>query len=95
MKAFSQLSDRDKEEVYKKIKEIAEYNKTWFFSKKFIDSVIHELKENINNSLTQIKHTRAVRFRTLRKKSTEKHLTRERRKLIADQLNKLRKLNPP
>jgi hypothetical protein len=93
MKTFSELSDKDKKEAYREIKQIADYNKKWFFSKDFVEIINKELINNINSAMTEIKKTRATVYRSRIKMHSTKHLKTEKRKIIAKYLRQLKKLN--
>jgi hypothetical protein len=93
MKKFNELSVAEKTEVCKRLGEIADYNKKWFFSKEFIDLVTTELKSNIDQAMLQVKKTRSVRFRKFKNNDIDKTLIKEKRKLLADYLRKLKNLN--
>jgi hypothetical protein len=95
MKIFSELSNKDKKEAYREIKEIADYNKKWFFSKEFMEIINKELINNINSAMSEIKKTRATVYRSRIKMHSTKHLNLEKRKLIAKYLRQLKKFNSP
>jgi len=91
MHNFSILPTPDKNRVIAHIKQIADYNKRWFFSKDFTDLVNKELVKNINTAFKKVKKSRAINFR-LRQ---NKHQPTDKKNMISSYLNNLRKLNPP
>ena len=95
MRKFSMLPESDKNHVVHQLKQIADYNKKWFFSKDFSDLIVQELKTNIGTALEKVKKSRAINFRSRNKNRATKHLFAEERKIRAVHLNNLRKLNPP
>jgi len=54
MKRIAILSDSDKKILWKKLNEIAEYNKQLFFSKDWEDSVINEYTRNLEDALSKL-----------------------------------------
>lgn len=95
MNQFSTLSETDKKHVSQQIKQIADYNKKWFFSRDFIDLVNKELTTNINTALKKVKKSRSNLFRSRTKNTINKQSIVKIRKTVAHHLNSLRKLNPP
>jgi len=95
MKTFSQLANSEKQHVLARINSIAEYNKQWFFSDKFINQVTDELKENIKQAMCVVKQTRSLRFRNRAVKHVNPHRHPLQRSMVANYLNQLRKINPP
>lgn len=95
MKEFCSLSTLDKKEVLEEIKKIADYNKELFFSKKFTEVITKELQVNVQQALETAKSTRSKYFRTRKKHYKNKHANAESRKVVANCLRKLKKVNPP
>jgi hypothetical protein len=54
MKLFAELPPKQKAKHVRKMKKIANYNKRRFFSKKFSDLIINELKSNIQSAVSEI-----------------------------------------
>jgi ribosomal protein S13 len=92
MKAFSQLTVNEKNKVHKRIKKIADFNKKWFFSKEFVTLIESELKENIQQAISEVKKTRSYGYRQIKKHKT-KPFNKQERKIIANYIKELRKIN--
>jgi hypothetical protein len=95
MKEFSSLSVLDKKQVIAQLKKISDYNKDWFFSKHFTEIITKELQSNVQQAIEIAKHTRSRYFRTRKKYHNTKQTKVEIRKVIANCLRKLKKVNPP
>lgn len=54
MKQIANWTDNQKADNLKKIKEITEYNKNYFFSKKFSNLILEELQNNLKNGLVEL-----------------------------------------
>lgn len=82
MKTISEWSIEERLNNMSKINHIAEYNKTHFFSKEFLDTVVQELKENLSNGLIELEQsntgTKYINVRKLLAKNPDcrNHLTR-------------------
>jgi hypothetical protein len=96
MQEFSNLPAQIKQKTYLEIKKIADYNKQWFFSDEFINRVNDELVNNINDAMVRVKQTRSLNYRKLMKKSNfkAKQRSKEKRKIIASYLRKIKNSNP-
>lgn len=57
IKHISQLDLAQQAEVLQKAKQIADYNKTRFFSDEFFQQVLHELKSNVSQAMDELKDT--------------------------------------
>jgi hypothetical protein len=57
MKKFNNLGEHKKNQALHSLKKIANYNRNWFFSKKFTSIVHDELKNNLSDAANKIKFT--------------------------------------
>ena len=60
MKQFNNLNSDKKIQVWREIKKIANYNRTWFFSKSFTDVVHNELKNNLSKAVDNITNSSLI-----------------------------------
>jgi hypothetical protein len=95
MKQFANLPAQEKIKVHNKIKQIADYNRQWFFSDEFFKMVTSELILNINTAMQKIKNTRSLVYRTRNKDRSKSYELLERKNIISKYLRDLKKINPP
>lgn len=95
MKQFSDLPCGDQEKIYKKIVKIAEHNREWFFSKKFMNLINQELATNAKHAVSEVLKTRGKIFLTRNKSRAQNFIefNKENRKTMVLRLRQLRKLN--
>jgi hypothetical protein len=67
------LTQDQKENTWREIQEITEYNKKHFFSDEFYNHVRSELVENLNQAIANVKHTRGQFYLSVRR-AIRKHL---------------------
>jgi hypothetical protein len=56
VKRICALSDKELENLLHDMSDILEYNHRWFYSKEFIDFCWNELKNNLNQAISQLPH---------------------------------------
>jgi hypothetical protein len=95
MSQFANLPAQEKIKVHNKIKQIADYNRQWFFSDEFFKLVTSELVSNISSAMQKIKNTRSLVYRSRNKSRLKSHEVLERKKIISKYLRELKKINPP
>lgn len=97
MSKISALPLLQKQNLLTQLREVAQYNKTHFFSEDFFNRVRAELTENLNSAIDRVKHTRGQQYLAmipLIKKYKKYELpTKTRNLAIAKTLRQLRK-NP-
>lgn len=62
MKKISSLSANEKKCLWTKLDEISQFNREHFFSKQFVNTVINEYQQNINQAIEQLKPVSGVYF---------------------------------
>jgi hypothetical protein len=93
MKQIENLQGQAREDFFREIKYIAEFNKKHFFSNEFFDQVKNELKHNLNLAMQQVAKSRGKNYLTwlnILKKNKMLHMTRGSRKMIVTHLRQLR-----
>jgi len=69
MMSIQNLTEKNKNAMYKEIKEITDYNQQLFFSDKFFESLINEFKTNFLEALDEVKKSKQgknwLRFRKI------------------------------
>lgn len=66
MKSISSLSQQEKNNLFYKMHEIAEYNKNWFFSDKFFNIINQELRKNLLEGLATLDDPNLQKAKELR-----------------------------
>jgi hypothetical protein len=96
MQEFVESNNSQRTTAVEQIKQIAAYNKQWFFSTEFVDRVNSELFSNIEHAMHNVKKTRCKIFRSLsaEKKHSDKQLKQGLRKTIAHYIKQLKNINP-
>jgi hypothetical protein len=62
MKQIQNLQGQDREDFFREIKSIAEFNKKHFFSSEFFNQVENELKDNLNLAMQQVARSRGKHY---------------------------------
>jgi len=90
MKSIHNLNNQEKQNLYQKMKVIAEYNKTRFFSDEFFSCVVEEFTQNFNHAAEQMKqHQTGAYFNLLMKKYPDLSMFGGVSASEMDQINKI------
>jgi hypothetical protein len=73
MKKISSLSEHEKKCLWTKLDEISQFNREHFFSKQFINTVINEYQQNVNQAIEQLNPISGVYFQQWYKTRIDKN----------------------
>ena len=93
MKQIENLQGQAREDCFRQIKSIAEFNKKHFFSDDFFEQVKNELKDNLNLAMQQVTKSRGKNYLTwlgILKKEKMLDMARGYRKMTTMLLKQLR-----
>ena len=93
MKQIENLQGQAREDCFREIKSIAEFNKKHFFSDEFVDQIKNELKDNLNLAMQQVTKSRGKNYLTwlgILKKEKMLDMARDYRKMTTMLVKQLR-----